>query len=523
MKTDLLFQQTAVHSPVFKQKKFGIFLMSAMALAFSYIITKDIIVPSWIITVLILTGGIILFGLGINRPQIVTYVLVAYLPFSKVLPGDFGGAALALNLTNLLMIFILLVWMTGKYSENEPLWVASPLNVPILLFTIMASVSIVRGSYYGTGYLWISIIEFKRWITPILMYFLVLNTVKDRLTIRNLVIIMIVVSTIVGLMAIYDYLEVGEASLESSRIGGIAGHSNSLAAFFNYYMFLPFGFFLMNKSKYKYWLLLIPFLIQFRGIMVTFSRGGYIAFAFGLYAISFFRSKVLFGLLLIATALALFNPILLPTGIRYRMSQTIVKPTSYAQAVSQEKFPEESLDGSSRSRLEIWKGALKMIKEQPFFGIGYGLFFPLIRYYWVGGFSIDAHNTYLIIAAEMGIPALILFLWVIFTVIWHTYQLYRTTKDPYSKSVALGFLGGLFGLLMSNMFGSRLDSQEVSSYFWILAALIVRLKILDDREGLLLPVWSKKLDGPVRQLSAGNLLRPKKSIKLDACWNENNE
>jgi len=40
---------------------------------------------------------------------------------------------------------------------------------------------------------------------------------------------------------------------------------------------------------------------------------------------------------------------------------------------------EESLDGSSRSRIEIWKGALKMISEQPIFGVGYGLFFPLIH------------------------------------------------------------------------------------------------------------------------------------------------
>ena len=35
---------------------------------------------------------------------------------------------------------------------------------------------------------------------------------------------------------------------------------------------------------------------------------------------------------------------------------------------------------------------------------------------------------------------------------------------------------------MSNMFGSRLDSQEVSSYFWILAALMMRLKILDQKD-----------------------------------------
>ena len=478
----------------FKQKKTAVFLMAVMALAFSYIVTKDVVIPSWILITAAFVGGVVLFGMGINNPHVITYVLVAYLPFSKVLVGDFGGAAMALNLTNLLMLFIFIVWLSGKYSDNETLWLSTPLNAPIILFTLMGFLSILRGSSYSAEYTWFAIIEFKRWITPVLMYFLVLNTVKDRTTIKNLVVIMIIVCTIVGLMAIYDYIEVGDSSLEKSRIGGISGHSNSLAAFFNYYIFLPFGFFLMNMNRFRYQLLLIPFLIQFRGIMVTFSRGGYIAFAFGLYAITWFRSKALFVVLLAATLFSFFNPILLPPGIRYRMSQTFTKPVSYTEAISAPEIAEESRDGRARSRMEIWKGALRMIKEQPFFGVGYGLFFPLMRYYWIGGYSMDAHNTYLIIAAEMGIPALIIFLIIIFMTIWNTYRLYSTTKDPFAKALALGYLGGLFGLLMSNMFGSRLDSQEVSSYFWILTALVMRLQILDQREGNMVVVQKKKLD-----------------------------
>ncbi len=491
-------------SPKPKQKMGAIFLMTVMALAFSYIILKDFIFPSWLMIAAVMVGGMCLFGAGINKPEVIIYVLVAYLPFSKVLAGDFGGFAMALNLTNLLMLFIFLVWMSGKFSAGEPLWLSTPLNLPIVFFTLAGCVSVIRGNYFGSDYFWFAIVEFKRWITPILLYFLVLNTVKDRGTIRNVVTIIIIVSTVVGLMAIYDYIEVGDVSLEKARIGGIAGHSNSLAAFFNYYIFLPLGFFLLNAHRSRYWLLWVPFLIQFRGIMVTFSRGGYIAFAFGLYAIAFFRHKALFTVLLLAACLAFLNPIFLPAGIRYRMSQTFTKPVNYADAVVSPNQTGEALDGSARGRIEIWKGALRMIQEQPVFGVGYGLFFPLIRYYWKGGFSIDAHNTYLIIAAEMGIPALLIFLLIILIVTWNTYVLYRRTKDSFTKGLALGFLGGLFGLMMSNMFGSRLDSQEVSSYFWILSALIMRLRILEAKEGNL-------------ALAGG---RPK---KLDAVWNRGTE
>lgn len=494
-----------------KQSKKAYLLMTLMALAFSYMIIKDVTIPGGVVVIAALIGGVILFGMGLNRPEVVTYVLVAYLPFSKVLPGDFGGLATAFNMTNLLMGFVFIAWMTGHHAKDEPIWLSTPLNLPVIFFILIGCLSVMRGSYYdGTGYLWTAVIEFKRWITPVLMYFLILNTVKDRGTIKTIAIIMIIVSTIVGLMAIYDYMEAGDGSLEESRIGGIATHSNSLAAFFNYYLFLPFGFFLMNRSRFKYWLLLIPFLIQFRGIMVTFSRGGYLAFALGLYAITFFRSKLLFLLLLLTTGIVILNPDLLPAGIRFRMSQTLNQPVSYFDSM---QSAEESLDTSAKSRVEIWKGALKMIQDHPVFGVGYGLFEDLIPSYWSGASRIDAHNTYLIIAAEMGLPALLVFLWIILAVTWNTFVLYRSTQDPFAQALALGFLGGLFGLLASNMFGSRLDSQEVSSYFWILAALMMRLRILDAKD---LQAKEDLLDSnlclPATQFPAKG--------KLDACWSK---
>ena len=43
-------------------------------------------------------------------------------------------------------------------------------------------------------------------------------------------------------------------------------------------------------------------------------------------------------------------------------------------------------------------------------------------------------------------------------------------------------LGGLFGLLMVNMFGSRLNAEEVSAYFWIYAGLIMAGVRMEKKE-----------------------------------------
>ncbi|MBN1688129.1 MAG: O-antigen ligase family protein [Candidatus Omnitrophica bacterium] len=483
--------------------------LGVFVLILAYIVTKEVSLPTGVLVGAAIIGGLFLLFKGISKPEIVTYVLVAYIPFSKILPGDFGGLAVAFNMTNLLMFFIILVWLSGRYSAGEPLWCPSPLNLPIILFIMLGALAVMRGISYGPGYLSYTLTGFKRWMTPIVLYFLVLNTVKDKENIRNVVITMMIVCTIVGLMATWDYMNIGEVSdLEKARIGGISDHSNSLAAFFNYYMFLPFGFFLLNMHRPRYWLLLIPFLICFRGIMVTFSRGGYLAFALGLYAITFFRSKILFVLLLLATLVIYANPILLPAGIRYRMGQTYEKHT-YG-----DEYSTENLEASSKNRVEVWKGALEMIAEHPFFGVGYGLFLPMIRFYWSGGTPIDAHNTYLIIGAEMGLPTLFIFLLIIAMAIWYSRKLYLISSDHFSRAVALGFLGGLFGLLMSNMFGSRLDSQEISGYFWILCALIMRLLMIEKK---------KPLEYANTEESQKNAQVIHRQKKLDSIWFEEDQ
>jgi len=481
--------------------------MGILVCFLGWVVIKGIVIPKPLLIIMSVAAGLYLLFKGISKPEIVTYALVAYLPFSRELAGDFGGMAMAFNFTNILMVFMLWAWMSGRYAMNEPMWLRTPLNLPITLFLALGLAAVIRGNYFGPDYLGFAVIQYKRWITPILFYFLVLNTVKERGTVQNVAVIIIITTTVAALMAIYDYIDLGpRSSLEKSRIGGICEQPNQLAAFFTYYMFLPLGFFLLNMGRFSYWGLLIPFLLCFRGIMVTFSRGGYIACAAGIYAITFFRSKILMMLLIVATVVVYFNPIFLPAGIRYRMGQTVQKEPGLSLTVGE--VQEGDLEPSAQQRIKIWKAGLEMVMDHPMWGVGYGLFPKTLVYYADVG-ERDAHNTYLILAAEMGIPALLVFLWILGLAVWKTRSLYLKTNDPFAKGLALGWLGGLFGLLMSNMFGSRLDSQEISSYFWILCALVMRLLILDKKE--------KEAGLGIKDSGLMNA----KSNKLDACWGTN--
>jgi O-antigen ligase len=136
-----------------------------------------------------------------------------------------------------------------------------------------------------------------------------------------------------------------------------------------------------------------------------------------------------------------------------------------------------SFDNSTKARLEVWKAADRMIRANPMVGVGYDNFQYYVEEYGLppNVHGIDAHNTYLLYAAEMGVPAAACFVIILLFCGWKGLYIWRKTNDKFFKTAAIGFLGGLTGLMASNIFGSRLNSNEIVFQFWILIAVIMRM------------------------------------------------
>jgi O-antigen ligase len=283
---------------------------------------------------------------------------------------------------------------------------------------------------------------------------------------------------VVAGLACYEYLGVANSSLDKSRVGGVVGQPNYLGAFFVYYMFLFAGHWVQKRRQPSAWLLLLPFVLCFRGIMVTFSRGAYVAFAQGTLGLAYFKRRALALLAMAALALAVLNPSLLPAGVRYRLDTTFRGRAEGLDDIENARV--EDLDASSAARLLVWQGGLEMVKANPVLGVGFGLF-PVVITDFVSAKELkdvrDAHNAYLITAAELGVPALLLLLVNFALLIWLANRVYRRHPDPFVHATALGYLGGLSGLLAANLFGSRLNTTEVAGYVWVLAALMARADV----------------------------------------------
>ena len=113
-----------------------------------------------------------------------------------------------------------------------------------------------------------------------------------------------------------------------------------------------------------------------------------------------------------------------------------------------------------------------MVERHPLLGVGLGNFKPLVLEYETGAFKEQsiAHNTYLEIAAELGIPALLLFLALLFST-YRTLEKIRRmssqSKNRFLELAALGMEAGLAGYCVD----AFTISIEYLKDFWLVIFL----------------------------------------------------
>lgn len=85
---------------------------------------------------------------------------------------------------------------------------------------------------------------------------------------------------------------------------------------------------------------------------------------------------------------------------------------------------------SNKERIRIWKLSLGSIKKHPFLGVGIGNF-PVVlnQDLALAKAGSSAHNIYLQIAAEMGIPALIFAIWFLWILMQKIYKNFVVSKN----------------------------------------------------------------------------------------------
>ena len=242
------------------------------------------------------------------------------------------------------------------------------------------------------------------------------------------------------------------------RPGAVVGDPNyyTLAAL----LILPVAYFWLRGLRHEFYRYSVVgmFILVSAAIALASSRGGFLGLVVGLgYLVWTSRRPA-------RNAVVLFVLIAVPMVIVPRSPLKRLLDPAYSDQLA------------AQTRQAAWSAGISMIRAKPLTGVGLGLFKPLLGTYANNpNLHQIAHNSYLEYAAELGLPVLLLFLWLL----WDTFRaLDKTRRITFYSGDRLLYpmAAGLQCGILSFTAGSVFLSSEYLKLFWMVVFLTIPLE-----------------------------------------------
>lgn len=424
---------------------------------------------------------------------VLTSVFLGFHPIyleSAVFPWPISG--FRITIFEVAFFFLFLSWMF-RLVMNPALKVRFYpwITIPFLLIWGLSLAGVSRVPMPGVikvSNLWLLL---ESWL--IFLYFA--NNIRDRRLVFNIVAVLLLTGVLQSFLGLAQHASGGLLGLQVfgetksynvmaagteviSRVSGTFGHPNNLAGYLVMLVLINLALFWAPISPRVKLLLCPAFLLISTTLILTFSRGGWLALGFGgtltlyLCFLRWNRHRVLS--LIVALALLVFffvATVGLISPLRHRL------------------FLEDY--GAAQSRVPMSRVALNIIYHHPWLGVGLGNYTFAAPDYDISreGISYEfprpVHNEFLLIAAEQGLPALVLFLVMLIYIFSQLLRLSRSREDPILPYVAIGLVGTFFAWCVFRQ--TDYNYVLLGDPFWLLAGLSLALVQVNRRDAGLLP------------------------------------
>lgn len=329
------------------------------------------------------------------------WAFLGLLAFTGVLyfrPQDQIPGMASVPFAEIFAIIGLLAMVTGRLARGLPVTRITPelAGVAALGFVILATApfSIWPGGAVGTFT--------NVFAKVILIYILMINTLTTTERLYRFMTVVVLATGYIATRAVFDYAR-GINLIENGRVqgavGGMFGNPNDLAL--NMVAVLPLSVLMAIQAKTTLGRLGAAFLgmMMISAVMVSYSRGGFVGLAV--------------MLLILGVQLARRKPAMAAVGVLLLLFAVPFAPSSYWERVA--SITDDSLDatGSREARRILLTEAWHTFLTFPFHGVGAGQFAnynpPERLEIWR-----ETHNVVLQVAAELGLPGLAVFLFLLY-------------------------------------------------------------------------------------------------------------
>jgi len=308
-------------------------------------------------------------------------------------------------------------------------------------------------SYVITHRTILSYSHFLSYTSFLVFFFITLVLVDSRSRLRWVVLSGIGSIALASAYVVRDW-QVYHNMYADYRPGWVVGDPNYFTV--DALLFLPVALLLLQQRqpRWQRWFCFGCLGMTVAAVLFSASRGGFLGLvASCLWFLFKSRQRVRNLLLVCATLAALSLP------MKISPVQRLLHPT-------------HSDVDAQQTRLALWSGGLKMIEGHPFFGVGLdGYKSEVAKYVDPAKVPVGetvnriAHNSYMEIAAEMGLPALLIFVGILVSSLRSLERVRRITEksgDEFLRRVALGLQAGILGAAVALFF----VSGEYQKMFW---------------------------------------------------------
>lgn len=437
------------------------------------------LVPPAASTTLLAAGGLALAVL--IRPWLGLPLLAVTAPLAALRPLPLGG--LPLDGADLMLALMLAAWLAQGVAQRRIVLPHPPLLWPMLALLAALSLSLLGAQSYREG-----LPELLKW-TQVLALYLAVAALLPRRRAGWLVAALLGAGAAQALLGLYQFLtQTGPDAFillgRFMRAYGAFGQPNPYAGYLGLVAPLSISLALWawsgrNRAGVSLRLVLpaLALLIS-AGLLVSWSRGGWLAFVAAVAVVVVAHTRRAAPLVLALAALAALAVLvlggidLLPLSVAGRLADL----REYVGLVDIARSEVTDANFSVIERIAHWQAALGMWRDHLWLGVGTGNYavayaaYNLPRWYEPLG---HAHNVYLNFAAEAGLLGLLAYLWLWLASLW---QAVRTAAldDRFAAAVGAGVLGALVHASVHNLF----DNLWVQHIYLTLALLLGLLFVL---------------------------------------------
>jgi O-antigen ligase len=334
--------------------------------------------------------------------------------------------------------------------------------IVITLAFMICLIATLRGAALGYVVPEKGLFYVLRYVEYFLLYILVVNHIHSRKQIKFFLNAFFITCAVVS---VYGILQIPTGKRVSAPFEGQVGEPNTFGGYLLFILCIAMGLWLKKVPKNLRFALTGLIVLISLPFLYTLSRASYIAVIFSFIVFILLSKKKL--LLTAATVLlAVLILAVKPEAFFSRVKYTFQEKESRLARIG-----DIYLDQSSSARIFSWEDSFESWKKKPILGRG------------ISGLGL-IDGQYIRTLPELGIVGLAAFIWLLLSILRHSYKVHKQMDDELYKGLSLGFIAGFIGLAIHALTANTFIILRIMEPFWFIAGMVMMLPTLEEEESL---------------------------------------